>query len=250
MNKQQPWHDQDNFWELFEPYLFNEERLSRTKEEVEQIISLVMPQPHERFLDLCCGIGRHSLALARLGFEVVGVDRTHHFIQKAGQIAEDEALNAAFITSDMREFCRPEQFDVVINMFGSFGYFEDQNDNRKVACNMFASLRSGGRFLIETNGKEIEARDFQPKNWFQHGDSFVLLERRPVDDWRRIYSRWIVIKDNQPVEHSVSVCLYSAKELCSLLFECGVSEVHVYGSLAGIEYNHLAKRLVVIAYKA
>jgi SAM-dependent methyltransferase len=149
----------------------------------------------------------------------------------------------------MRQYCQPERFDVVINMFGSFGYFEQPGDNRKVACNMYSSLRPGGRFLIETNGKEIEARQFKSRNWFQYGDTFVLLERKIGDDWRRIFNRWIVIQDEKTIEHRVTIRSYAAHELSSLLTECGFANVRIYGSLEGIPYNNNAQRLVVIGYK-
>ena len=64
----------------------------------------------------------------------------------------------------MREYCAPNHFDVIVNLFGSFGYFENPDDDRKVVANMYASLRAGGRFLIETAGKEILARHFQERD--------------------------------------------------------------------------------------
>jgi hypothetical protein len=54
---------------------------------------------------------------------------------------------------DMREYCMPNNFDIIIDMFGSFGYFENADDDRKVLTNMYTSLRAGSQFLIETAGK-------------------------------------------------------------------------------------------------
>jgi len=62
-------------------------------------------------------------------------------------------------------------------------------------------------------------------------------------------TRWIVIKGNQRVEHTVSVRSYSAVELSSLLYDCSFSKVQVYGDLEGLDYDQGAKRLVVIATK-
>ncbi|OEU60294.1 MAG: hypothetical protein BBJ57_11055, partial [Desulfobacterales bacterium PC51MH44] len=183
------------------------------------------------------------------GFKVVGVDRSSAFIKKAKKKAKQKDLNAEFVVSDMREYCQPDRFNVVINMFGSFGYFKSTDDDRKVVKNMYTSLRAGGRFLIETMGKEILAKDFQEKDWHEDGDTLVLAERKPIQNWGRMQTRWIVINGNQRVEHTVSVRSYSAAELSSLLSECGFSKVKVYGNLEGVEYNHMAKRLVMIGYK-
>ena len=246
MSDQNSWHNQDKFWELFEPILFNQQRQSSAKVEVEKLLSLLKIQNNDRILDLCCGPGRHSLELVRLGFEVVGVDRTKSFIETAKQQAEDEDLEVEFVVADMREYCRPGSFDIVMNLFGSFGYFEDPDDDRQVVKNVYASLCSGGKFLIETMGKEIAVREFQEKDWSEGGDMLVLAERKPIQNWSRIQTRWIVIKGSQRFEHTVSVRSYSAAELSSLLSECGFINVQVFGDLEGVNYDQQAKRLVVI----
>jgi SAM-dependent methyltransferase len=249
MKNHNSWHDQDKFWELFEPFLFTEDRQSSMQEEVKNVVKLLKIKQNDRILDLCCGIGRHSLELSPQGFKVVGVDRTSAFIKKAKQKAKQKDLNAEFVVSDMREYCQPDRFNIIINMFGSFGYFENDDDNRKVVKNMHASLCPGGRFLIETMGKEILAKEFREKDWSEDGDILVLSERKPSHNWSRMNTRWIVIKDNKRVEYTVSLRSYSAEELSSLFYEGGFSKVEVFGDLEGIEYDQHAKRLVVIGRK-
>jgi len=249
MKNHNSWHDQDKFWLLFEPFLFTKDRQSSAKEEVENVVKLLKIRKNDRILDLCCGIGRHSLELSRRDFDVVGVDRTSQFIKKAKQKAAQKNLKSKFVVSDMREYCLPDSFNVVINMFGSFGYFENTNDDRKVVKNMYTSLCSGGRFIIETMGKEILAKEFREKDWSEDGDILVLSERKPSHNWSRMNTRWIVIKDNKRVEHTVSLHSYSAEELSSLFYEGGFSKVEVFGDLEGIEYDQHAKRLVVIGHK-
>jgi hypothetical protein len=98
-------------------------------------------------------------------------------------------------------------------------------------------------------GKEIAARGLQERDWSEEGDTLVLTERKPHQNWGRIQTRWIVIKGDQRVEHTVSVRSYSAVELSSLLFDCGFANVQVYGDLEGRDYDHGAERLVVIGAK-
>ena len=86
-------------------------------------------------------------------------------------------LKVKFILDDMREYRSPSHFDVILNLFGSFAYFEDTSDDLKVVKNMYESLRPGGQFLIETMGKEILARDFQARTWNEEGDLLVLSEK-------------------------------------------------------------------------
>ena len=249
MSNQDSWHSQDAFWELFEPVLFNQQRQSSTPEEVEKIVKLLQIEGQAKILDLCCGKGRHSLEFSRRAFDVIGVDRTAAYIEKARLEAEKLNLNATFVLGDMREYCVPNHFDIIINMFGSFGYFENPDDDQKVVTNMYASLRAGGRFLIETAGKEILAGNFRERDWSEEGDLLVLSERKVSQHWSRIETRWIVIQGTKRVEHRVSVRSYSAMELSSLLFDCGFPKVRIYGSLDGTEYDQMAQRLVVVGQK-
>ena len=249
MNDLDSWHSRDAFWELFEPVLFNRQRRLKTKEEVEKIRKLLPIEQGDRILDLCCGIGRHSLELSRLGFDVTGVDRTTAYIDKARLEAEKSDLDAEFEVGDMREYDAPNNFDIVLNLFGSFGYFEDPEDDRKVVEHMVSSLRTGGKFLIETQGKEILAREFREREWSQEGDLLILSERKVSQNWSRIETRWIVIRGVERVEYQVSVRSYSAVELASLLYDCGFPEVRVYGNLDGAEYDQAAQRLVVVGCK-
>jgi SAM-dependent methyltransferase len=249
MNDQDSWHNQDAFWELLEPVLFNQERRLRAKAEVEKVERLLQIEKQARILDLCCGNGRHSLELSQRGFDVIGVDRTTAYIAKARSEAEKRGLDVAFVVGDMREYCAPNSFDFVMNLFGSFGYFEDPDDDRRVIENVYASLRPGGQFLIETMGKEILARDFQEKNWDEEGDSLILSEKKVSQDWGRIETRWLVIRGTERTEYRVSVRSYSAIELSSLFAGCGFSKVRVYGSLDGTEYDQMAQRLVVVGRK-
>jgi SAM-dependent methyltransferase len=249
MAKNNPWYDQDNFWETFESVLFDPQRLENTSAEVDDIIKLLDIKADSRILDLCCGIGRHTLELARRGFTITGVDRTRHYLDKAQKQAQRDNLKIEFIHSDMRQFKRSGSFDVVLNLFTSFGYFEDPEDDRKVISNINDSLKPGGKLLMEMMGKEVLARIFRERDWSEEDGYLLLQERKLNQNWGWIEVRWILIKDGQRSESTLSHRLYSAAELSSLLSNAGFSKTRVYGDLEGSEYDHQAKRLVVMGEK-
>ena len=139
MTDPKPWHEDDEFWERWEPVMFTQQRLANTPAEVEQIIALLDIKPEAQILDLCCGVGRHSLEFARRGFQVTGVDRTQRYLDQAREQAGKEGLGIEFVHGDMRTFSRTDSFDNVISMFTSFGYFEDPEDDRRVVTNVFDS---------------------------------------------------------------------------------------------------------------
>jgi len=249
MAEAKPWHEQDDFWETVSPMLFPERRWADTPAEVDNLIALLEIAPGAHILDLCCGVGRHSLELARRGFRVTGVDRTPAYLRRAAEQAEAESLEIEFVEEDMRSFCRPDAFDVVTNLFTSFGYFEDQDDDRQVVANVYRSLRSGGAFLLEIKGKEVLARVFQERDWDEEDGLLVLQERELSQDWSWIENRWILLKDDSRTELRTGHRLYSAAELTSLLTDCGFSRAGAYGGLDGSPYDHTAKRLAVVAHK-
>jgi len=200
-------------------------------------------------LDLCCGPGRHSLELSRRGFTVTGVDRTAAYLDRAKKQAEAEGLEVEFVQEDMRNFSRPEAFDGAINMYTSFGYFEDPADDKRVIENIHRSLQAGGKLIMDTMAKEILARKFQERTWQEVGGALWLEERKIINDWTMTENRWILVKDGTVDEFNFSLRLYSASELSALLWECGFSEVKIFGDLAGAPYDHEAKRLIAVAKK-
>lgn len=160
------WFEDDTLWESLESFLFSQLRSSEmTVREAEQILTLLHPSQGAAVLDLCCGTGRHSLEFARHGFQVTGVDRTARYLDTARAAATREGLTVEFVQEDMRHFQRPAVFDVALNLFSSFGYFDDETENLWVLRHLHTSLNPGGQVLLEMAGKEPLARDFQPRTW-------------------------------------------------------------------------------------
>ena len=97
-------------------------------------------------LDLACGKGRHSRYLASLGYEVLGVDLSKNSIKEAKQFEND---NLKFEVRDMREPFTEDAFDLVLNLFTSFGYFDDKEDNYRVLNAIETMMNEDGFFVID-----------------------------------------------------------------------------------------------------
>jgi SAM-dependent methyltransferase len=177
------WFEDDSFWEVLYPLMFDEARFEAATDQVEKILSLT-EFGGRNVLDLCCGPGRHAILLAKRGFNVTGVDRTRFLLEKAKARAEQEGVQVEWVEQDMRDFVRPQAFDVVLNLFTSFGYFNDKSEDLRVLRNINESLRDGGVFLIDVIGKEYLARVLQPTTSQKAPDGSLLVERHEVfDDW-------------------------------------------------------------------
>ncbi len=248
MNDPGPWFEDVRFWDTMAPMLFSEQRIMNAPPEIDGVVALLGLEKGARVLDLCCGIGRHSLELARRGFRVTGVDLMEAYLDRAGEEARKEGLEIEFVRQDMRTFRRAAAFDYTVNLFTSFGYFQDPGDDRMVLENVFDSLRPGGGFVIDLMGKEVLAERFQERDWSWLGDEEVLFleERKLTGNWGWIENRWILLKGTERREFRISHRLYSAVELIALLTGCGFEDVRAYGDLSGEPYDHNAKRLVVV----
>lgn len=246
-----PWHEDDSFWETWAPVIFTPQKIADAVEEVTKIIKLLNIQPGSSILDLCCGIGRHSLELARRGYHVTGVDRTRRYLDKARKQAKEEGLDIEFVQGDMRSFSRPGAFNVAISMFTSFSYFEDPQEDKRVVENVFESLRLGGRFIIQMHGKETLAKVFRERDWNENKDDgvIVLEERKVSQNWSWMENRWIMLKGSERIENVISHRLYAGSEIVALLRDCGFKRIEVYGDLEGNPYDHTARQLVAVGYK-
>ena len=229
--------------------MFHAGRLSAAEPEVDGFLRLAGLSPGAAVLDLCCGVGRHSLELARRGFDVTGVDRTQSFLDQAAARVQAEGLNVEWVCEDMRLFRRPEAFDAAIWFYTSIGFFQDDAEDMRVMEHVFASLKPGGILGIETRGREDVRRDFQERDWHGRGEEFILEERSPAQDWSRMDVRWIRIHGAERGEARFSLRLYSSLELKRMLTHVGFREVEARGDLDGRPYDAEATRLVLLARK-
>ncbi len=241
------WHEDDEFWEPLTDIMFSEKRWEEIPKDIIDIIQLLDIELGSHILDLCCGVGRHSLELARRGYRVTGVDRTNKYLDIARQKAADDNLNLEFLEGDMRTFSRLDTFDAAINLFTSFGFFEDPEEDKQVVMNVYNSLKPGGVFLMDMGGKEVIARIFQERDWREEPDGTLMLQHRTVTkNWSWLENLWIrITPEGKRHEHMVSHRIYSAAEIKKLFEECGFQDVQIFGNFEGTPYDQEARRLVV-----
>jgi SAM-dependent methyltransferase len=243
------WFTDESLWQDLYLFLFPEERFQQAEEEIGKIIKL-LDFKGKRVLDLACGPGRHSIALAKKGLQVTGVDRSLLLLKKAKEFSAKENVDVEWIHEDMRNFIRNEYFDLLINLFTSFGYFDNRNEDLIQLKNMYSSLKSGGYCVIDVVGKEWLAKHFEPTHATDLADGSILIERREIiDNWSRIQNEWILIKNKMAKSFAFTLNIYSGQELKNLLQKAGFKKVQLYGDLDGSEYGSEAKRLLALAQK-
>jgi SAM-dependent methyltransferase len=243
------WFEDESFWSELYPFMFPEERFHFAEEQIEKILALVGYE-EGAVLDLCCGPGRHSLALAKRGIQVAAVDRSEFLLRRAKEEAAKSNLEIEFVLDDMRHFVSDQSFSLILNLFTSFGYFDDIEDDLKVLQNAYRSLKPGGAMVIDVFGKEPLARKYQATNSTKFGDEVMLIQRNEIcEDWTRCRNEWILVKGATARTFNFQTRLYSGQEMKDILRKAGFEEVKVFGDLDGNEYGVDAARLIAVGRK-
>jgi 2-polyprenyl-3-methyl-5-hydroxy-6-metoxy-1,4-benzoquinol methylase len=99
----------------------------RTATEVAGIIRLLDLKEKQKILDVPSGYGRHSIELAKKGLIITGSELNSVHLNKAKQKAKKENLAIKFVKENMIDIKYDREFDAVINVFYSFGFFETDN---------------------------------------------------------------------------------------------------------------------------
>ncbi len=126
--------------------LYKNRDYSEAESFIDNLVSFLKPEYGSRFLDLGCGKGRHSIYLNKKGFDVTGIDLSENSIAAAKKF-ENERQN--FYVHDMRKLFRTNYFDCVVNLFTSFGYFDNKRDDNATINAVYQSLKPDGYFVID-----------------------------------------------------------------------------------------------------
>ena len=244
------WFEDEAFWRELYPYMFPPERISAAPTQVEQVLALARTSSGA-VLDLCCGPGRHAEEFARRGFTVTGVDRSPFLLERARERTAESGVTVEWVQEDMRRFERTAAFNLVCNLFTSFGYFEREEEDLEVLRHVHQSLKPGGVLVLEMLGKERLARVYQNAVSSEFPDGALLLQRHEVrSDWSRIRNEWMLLKDGRYRTFHFEHTIYSGRELKERLLASGFAEVRLFGDLEGAPYGVDATRLVAVARKA
>ena len=226
-----------------------------TCREVDNLLKVLKLSSQDRILDLCCGQGRHSLELARRGFQNVdGLDRSHYLIQKAKAQAKKEHLNFKFREGDARKLpYLPDTFDAVIIMGNSFGYFETLQDDMSVLKEVFRILKPWGRLLIDVTDGEYLRENFQPRSWeWVDKKRFVCRERSLSLNKERLISREVVthVGKGVIVDQFYAERLYTREAMSELLEKAGLSDITIHGEISSDSKRNqdlgmMARRIIV-----
>lgn len=236
--------------EWFEEW-FNDEYLAlyphRDEADAEQLVALLRREvgwmPDWRVLDVACGPGRHARAIEAGGARCIGLDLSMTLLRRARSLT-----TAPLIRADMRRLpVRSRSMDLTLNLFTSFGYFEDDAQHRAALAEMAGTVRRGGWFAMDfLNAARVQAT-LVPSETATLGGTAVRITRDLIAGARFVRKRMETDDGRAWVER---VRLFRPAELEAMLGETGIRVVARYGDYVGGSITESSPRAILIGRAA
>jgi SAM-dependent methyltransferase len=249
----------DEWWKPFYDELLADVLLEQTNEaEIDEtadfLVNVLGLTPGQRALDQCCGSGRITIALAKRGLIMTGVDLVPNYISRAQARAQGEGLNVDLRVGDAFEFKAEALCDGAFNWWTSFGYSGDDRRNLAMLQRAWDSLRPGGRFALDFMNVPGLYRHFQPHmvTHCRNAQGAVTLVRESALDVACgvIRKHWTyILQDGRRVEHDTSVRLYDPPALRRLFAEAGFRNTSIFGDRDGSSLTLDSARCIVVGQK-
>jgi len=222
----------------------------QSSKEADAVVRMLQCEPGDSLLDLACGFGRHSVLLAQKGFLVTGYDLSEGFLKRAREMSEILKVNVDWIQGDMRNIQFDSEFDVVINMFTAFGFFEREEDDLTVLKGVHKALKPGGQFLMDVINREYAVKNLTSRRWSNENETYMLEEG--VFDFFRSrleINHCLISPDGTKREANYSFRLYTLTEMLELFKQTGLVLTDVYGDFNGEQYGSLSPRMIMVAQR-
>lgn len=253
MSKQESKKLTSQFKAVFEPndyFYFYEKILTDqiTNRQIKFLVKKLKLGKSKEILDIPCGFGRHANRLAELGHKVTGVDITPGFLEIAKKDAKKKRVGVNYIHADMRNITFKNEFDRIIMLFTSFGYFTDE-ENLKILKNISGTLKIGGLLCFDIFNRDAFLKTFLPYIVSEKGKD-MMIDLNSFDSVTgRLNCRRIVIRNGKRKDKPFSLRLYNPTEIKDLLNKAGLVIHKIYQDWDGNPFTSDSRRMIVIAKK-
>ena len=212
---------------------------------IDNLIDYLQIPKGSKLIDIACGKGRHAKYFNKKGMDVVGVDLSQNSINTA---KKDENKNLQFSAHDMRENYQENAFDVVTNLFTSFGYFENNKDEQKAINAMENNLKKEGILIIDfMNAKKVIA-------------NLVLKEQKMINniqfDIKRQVKDGFILKDIRIIEgkeqqqFQEKVKAITLADYSEFITNAGLKIIDIFGNYKLDNFDEkISDRLILICKK-
>ena len=237
------WFETDDYLEIYK---------HRGECEANQLLSLVLNNIDIRndasVLDIACGTGRHSLLFAKKGFSVFSFDLSKNQLRIAKNKSSEQNAEVNYFCADVRYLPLKKKFDLILNLFTSFGYFENDEENFALLEDAYNYLNTNGSFVLDYFNLEYLSKNLEPKSVDLINGKVVLQER--YFEGNRINKNITIKNSNEIKTYLESVRHYTKDEILNSMKKLGFKILKIYGDYSGDCFNKdSSPRLIIFASK-
>ena len=250
---QTPWYSEEAGF--FGPDYLKEYGNNLTQEitlaEIDFLEKVLALKRGAKVLDCPCGHGRHSIELARRGYDVTGQDLNGFFLEEAKKAAAQAEVSVRWNKGDMREIPFENEFDISLILFTAFGYLESDEEDQKALDAVARTLKRGGKFVLDVINRDRVVRNYRSNHWAKLSDGSVVLTEAEFDHatGRNNEKRTRIGTDGKREEFSLPLRMYTVVELAAMFRKAGLTLKEMYGSYNADPLTFDSKRYILIAEK-
>lgn len=201
-----------------------------------------------RIMDIACGAGRHALEFARRGFVTTANDLSPFLLECTRTQAEQEKLSIECTRQDMRQITVENAYDLVVQLFSSFGYFKTKKEDLKVLKNVWKTLKQDGWYILDLINPVYLKKNLTPSSSRTIDDLKVFEKRRIAEG--RIVKQITISSPDDSITFEESVRLYRIETISGMLVSTGFEIREIFGDYEGSAYNpETSPRMMIFARK-
>ncbi len=237
-------------WFNTEEYLnvYQHRNESDAEEHVKLILENINLSSGAKILDMACGAGRHAIILARKNFNITAVDLSESLLAIAKKNADDENLKLNFVHSDIRNFKSDDKFNLVLNLFTSFGYFESDEENFSVLRKAYDLLVDDGYFVLDFFNSYFLEQNLVESSEENLGEVKIHQFRKIKEN--RVTKKIVITKNGGLSQFEESVRMFTKDELVNAIQIIGFDIYKTFGDFLGNEFEKFTSpRLIMICKK-
>jgi len=198
-------------------------------------------------LDIPCGAGRHLITLAKRGYtNLHGRDLSPTLINEAKQRAAEENVSIEVAISDIREPLTLD-YDLILNLFTSFGYFEKDEEHEAVIRSFANALSASGYVVLDFFNALLVQEKLTPSSEVEMDRGEVASITKRIESGRIIKTIRFASDGKEFIE---SVRLYTLRDFREMFTAAGLLLEHTFGDYEGNAFTDTSSRLIMFARRA